>query len=389
MRPSLRQVLFRSTAGLDLNFAGGVFSLNNTRTASPAAIPGWSFSRTDTNGTATALDLAGNVIQFSTGVPRITNRGILVEEARTNLLPWSENASSGMSFNGGATFTANTGTSPAGTTTADTLALTSIGYAYAPTAAGQAVGTYTGSVWLRADAPTTVAIRLTRATLGANQTVLTASVTTSWQRFSLSLLTTGVDTLQFGLDQRTVVGGPGTAATVEIWGAQLELGAFATSPIITTGAAGTRGADAVTMGSFVFSAAYTCVVETQAPVLQTGLFPTSFSSTGTNVGLLVTGSTNVSGANMGNATFNDVYGSAVSAGGTIKNAFRAETNNARGCLNGTLSALDATFTPVVGSQTLNIGAANGSTSYWNSYVQRIRVLPFAATDAQLQALTAP
>jgi hypothetical protein len=84
MRPSLRQVLFRS-AGLDLNFAGGVFSLNNTRTSNPANIPGWSFSRTDTDGTATALDLAGNVIQFATGVPRITNRGILVEEARTNV----------------------------------------------------------------------------------------------------------------------------------------------------------------------------------------------------------------------------------------------------------------------------------------------------------------
>jgi hypothetical protein len=201
-----------------------------------------------------------------------------------------------------------------------------------------------------------------------------------------SITVTGAGTLS----PRIGLGAGGAATgTVRFSLPQTELGAFATSPIITTGSAGTRGADAVTMGSFVFPAAHTFVVETQAPVLQTGLFPTSLSSTGTNIGVFITGSTNVSGANMGNATFNDVYGSAVSAGGTIRNAFRAETNNARGCLNRTLSALDATFTPVVGSQTLNIGAANGSASYWNSYVQRIRIIPSAASDAQLQALTAP
>jgi hypothetical protein len=325
MRPSLRQVLFRS-AGLDLNFAGGVFSLNNTRTASPAAIPGWSFSRTDTNGTATALDLAGNVIQFATGVPRITNRGILVEEARTNVL--------------------------------------------------------LNSATLSTQSVTTTAVAHTLSFYGTGTVTLTGTSTAG------PLVGTGASnrvTLTFTPTAGTLT----LTVTGSVTTAQLEAGAFATSPIITTGAAGTRGADTSTMGSFVFPAAHTFVVETQAPVLQTGLFPTSFSSTGTNVGLLVTGSTNVSGANMGNATFNDVYGSAVSAGGTIKNAFRAETNNARGCLNGTLSALDATFTPVVGSQTLNIGAANGSTSYWNSYVQRIRILPTALPDAQLQALTAP
>jgi hypothetical protein len=402
MRPSLRQVLFRS-AGLDLNFAGGVFSLNNTRTASPAAIPGWSFSRTDTNGTATALDLAGNVIQFATGAPRITNRGILVEEARTNLLLNSAFAG------GGAAPTSWTQPVATGTSAPATSTITTAATAYQQSGTAQrpyltqqvtvAVGTYTVSVYVESVTGSVTAEQMisygggTATVSGVAHPACpanpsggnTSPINAGLLLFSITVTGAGTLSPRVGLG----VNAGGATGTVRFSLPQTELGAFATSPIITTGAAGTRGADAVTMGSFVFPAAHTFVVETQAPVLQTGLFPTSFSSTGTNVGLLVTGSTNVSGANMGNATFNDVYGSAVSAGGTIKNAFRAETNNARGCLNGTLSALDATFTPVVGSQTLNIGAANGSASYWNSYVQRIRILPTAISDAQLQALTAP
>jgi hypothetical protein len=420
MRPSLRQVLFRS-AGLDLNFAGGVFSLNNTRTASPAAIPGWSFSRTDTNGTATALDLAGNVIQFATGVPRITNRGILVEEARTNNILFGTQLDNAAWTTQRVSVTANTIAAPDGTVTADSIsedgATGSHGIFQGITKALSSL-TYTASCFFKPANRTWGLIALNSAgetngvrayydlsgsgavgsvsLFGAGFSTASGTIqalANGWYRCTVTVTTDSTASVTLAIRAATGDGGQsytgGSQLSLYAWGAQLELGAFATSPIITTGAAGTRGADASTMGSFVFPAAHTFVVETQAPVLQTGLFPTSFSSTGTNVGLLVTGSTNVSGANMGNATFNDVYGSAVSAGGTIKNAFRAETNNARGCLNGTLSALDATFTPVVGSQTLNIGAANGSASYWNSYVQRIRVLPFAATDAQLQSLTAP
>jgi hypothetical protein len=397
MRPSLRQVLFRS-AGLDLNFAGGVFSLNNTRTASPAAIPGWSFSRTDTNGIATALDLAGNVIQFATGVPRITNRGILVEEARTNLAPWSENASSGMSFNGGATFTANTGTSPAGTTTADTLTLTSLGYAYAPTAAGQAIGTYTGSLWLRADAPTTVAIRLTRAALGANQTVQTASVTTSWQRFSVSLLTTGIDTIQFGLDQRTIVGGPGTDATVQIWGLQVELGAFATSPIITTGAAGTRAIDDTFMSGLAFlsgAVAYTLIVDTEwntAGDAATRMFAegnTSGSAAGATVSN-VTGSKARAIQRSGSNRTDTFTNGPVQTNGQITRI--AVASSGALCINSVLQSSSFTPTESNWSGDLRVGGRgqSGSPSLpANGYIRRIQVLPYAASDAQLQALTAP
>ncbi len=47
------------------------------------------FSRT---GAGTSLDRSGNIIQFGTGVPRETNAGLLIEEARTNLALYSSDA---------------------------------------------------------------------------------------------------------------------------------------------------------------------------------------------------------------------------------------------------------------------------------------------------------
>jgi hypothetical protein len=269
MRPSLRQVLFRS-AGLDLNFAGGVFSLNNTRTDSPANIPGWSFSRTDTNGTATALDLAGNVIQFATGVPRITNRGILVEEARTNLLLRSNEFDNASWTKQRATVTANATIAPDGSMTADKLVEDNTASNNHRTF--QTVSTtgqpYAFSVFAKASERNWMYLRLDRAgattpaawfnlsagTVGTVQTGLTASIQAlpnGWYRCSVAVDTADAvnNSILLGLataDNSTNYNGDNTSG-IFVWGAQLEAGAFATSPIITTGAAGTRGADAASI----------------------------------------------------------------------------------------------------------------------------------------------
>jgi hypothetical protein len=267
--------LFRS-AGLDLNFAGGVFSLNNTRTDSPANIPGWSFSRTDTNCTATALDLAGNVIQFATGVPRITNRGILVEEARTNLL--INNSGTGatgstpptgwafvQAFGGinPSSYTPTTGTdnSPGvsfrvnGTTTATNQLLLSSTSSRVSVTAGsvytvsygvsRVAGTFAGQVQIcilwhdsggafisspisTAQTPTSTTTRYSQ------QFTAPAGATTANVRFE----TTGTITNTTAYDFTLFIGAP-----------QFEQGSFATSPIITTGAAGTRDGEVVSLGT--------------------------------------------------------------------------------------------------------------------------------------------
>ena len=55
----------------------------------PTAIPGWSYtgSVSGTGATVrTAVDAQGVVHSFANGVPRITNLGLLVEQAATNML---------------------------------------------------------------------------------------------------------------------------------------------------------------------------------------------------------------------------------------------------------------------------------------------------------------
>ena len=273
MRPSLRQVLFRS-AGLDLNFAGGVFSLNNTRTDSPANIPGWSFSRTDTNGTATALDLAGNVIQFATGIPRITNRGILVEEARTNLLERSQEFDNAYWTKNNATVSANQTASPDGAVTADKIQEDTVNGVHGVSRlVTLGAGAVTFSCFVKAAERNFVNIGMTDTATGdcnavvnlttgavvggsaggswTGRTVVVTAAANGFWRVSVTG-TKGISVLvspyvRTALDASTTSFTGTTGSGVFAWQADLEAGAFATSPIITTGAAGTRGVDAASI----------------------------------------------------------------------------------------------------------------------------------------------
>lgn len=162
-------------SGLDLDFANGRYALNSSPSSSFPT--GWSFSRT---GAGTALTSAGVIVPFATGVPRITDRGLLVEGARTNLL-----LNSATLVTQSVTVTAVAHTLSFYGTGAVTLSGTST--------AGPLVGTGAG-----------------------NRVTLTFTPTAG----TLTLTVTGSVTM-----------------------AQLEIGSFATSPIITTGAAATRSLD--------------------------------------------------------------------------------------------------------------------------------------------------
>jgi hypothetical protein len=69
--------------------------------------------------TAYALDTSNNLISFGVNIPRITNLGLLSEEARTNLLLQSQTLGTTWTVDVGS-ITADTTTAPDGTVTADT-----------------------------------------------------------------------------------------------------------------------------------------------------------------------------------------------------------------------------------------------------------------------------
>jgi hypothetical protein len=389
--------LFRSAAGLDLNFAGGVFSLNNTSAASPANIPGWSFSRTDTNGIATALDLAGNVIQFATGVPRITNRGILVEEARTNSVLWSIDFSQINSGNNlSSTVSTNVGPAPDGTTTADRVELTAgVGFRYTR-GASVAAGTYTGTFWIRASTPADVRCRLSRA-FAAENAAVTASVTTAWQRVSISLTTTATDQIEIGVDARVSTGANGNAVDVEVWGFQIELGAFATSPIITTGAAGTRNGDQPAAGTSVLTPEGTIILTYIVPPAAAAverLFGWRTEDSGNSrLALRIgeTGNQTAPAMVVGDGTaVSTLTGSSLTPGTTAKVACSYSTLSAQAalCVNGTDQTVARQTASSMLSTLFQIGQATGDFSATGP-ILRLQIIPRFLSAAERIALTAP
>lgn len=114
------------------------------------ATPNWSFTRATVG---TAEDLAGNIIQFASGELRRTDRGVLIEGARTNLFLNSATGSTQsvtvaavahtLSFRGTGTITL-TGVSTAGPLVGSG-ASTRVTLAFTPTA-GSLTLTVTGSV---------------------------------------------------------------------------------------------------------------------------------------------------------------------------------------------------------------------------------------------------
>lgn len=332
--PALDIILFGGRVpALQADFVNGVYSLGPTRTGSFLALPGASYSGS-VSGTGatvrTALMSSGAIVNFANGVPRITDLGILIEEARTN------------SFLNSAVGVTQTVTTTAASWTLQLRGTGSI------VLSGGATGTLSGT--------------------GANNLV------------SLTLTALAAPTVL------TVAG--------SVTNVQFEAGAILTSYIPTAGAPVTRAADIVVLSPLTFPAVGTVLTNYTMPKqpsavrgytwIITDAGTSRFAMRGCDV---VDPQPTVIVGNGSNTTLGPV--TAVT-GQALRTALAYDTTAAQ--LGLSVNGVDATNAQQASSTTLtgaafNLGNSAGLGNSINSYIQRLVIVPTFYSSAQRIAAT--
>jgi hypothetical protein len=415
---------------LDLNFAG-------TKTLDPRV----SFTRASSG---MFVDSSGAWRLAAANEPRFDHNpttgeslGLLVEEARTNLLYPSQFTSFGTSANNNVWYetfadvdaTPNAGIAPDGTTTAALVSCTATTSFRAVTnrTNQSTAGTYAYSVFCKANL-TDVNVRLlvggestltntVRAdfALTGNGTASAATVVgtavsaatpsiqpmgNGWYRCVIAatfILPTNITCL--------IYPGSGSAQTTAsqtlVWGAQLEAGAFPTSYIPTTGATATRAADVVQITGAAFSSFYNQaegtvfadVTLTRPPSLAGSNIIGIGDGTNSNrvqIGASTTSSGNINGVvTTGGVAQAQPLVSSISSVGPHKIAFGYATNSVQIGVNGSLGTEDTSATMPSAITSLNF--ANGANPNAPASITfgRLTYWPTRLANATLQAITQP
>lgn len=357
------------------------------------------------------------VINFATGVPRITNKGLLVEEARTNLLNYSQEFDNAYWTKANATISANAVAAPDGTLTADKLAETTFLGAHAVQKTGITVTTATShvvSIYAKAAERSQIQIQYFDGTTnkfpvfslidgskvtdnGIGSAWSATQLSDGWWRFDIIVTSASTSA---GVYFYPAVGGSNsyqgvTGSGIYIWGAQLEAGSFATSYIPTTSASATRAIDVAAVASIPTpSAGHTLFVEFEPigfGVSNQALvqFDDGTQSNRSFIFIAISGLLTHLCQTGGVTQANDLIGgSAVTVGTVYKAALRVEANNFRGAVNGALGTLDSSGTIPTAPTVFRPGTNSAGATPANSYIKRAQLIPRALSDAELQALTA-
>lgn len=390
----------------------------------------------------------------STDVPRfdydpvtLAARGLLIEEQRTNLLLWSEDfGNAAWTKQTSVTVTADSTTAPDGTTSADTINdgdATASGSAYEDVTVTTSSNPYTYSVYLKKGSTNVVALSVAifggtsvggavaidlnngNYTAAASIAVAPTSVAVTnigdgWYRVAMTLsnnnsvgnttircrvhpayasaLNTPVNVLTTTTSQDVALTG-----NCIVWGAQLEVGSFATSYIKTEASQVTRATDIAVMTGTNFSSWFNA---SQGTLFTSGLSLVTNAATRALATIDDTTLTNrieldlISGSlgGVGRATVTSSGSTQFDTGnasaptfvaGTVYSAAVAySTDNFAYSLNGGVATTDSLGTVPTGLSVFVIGARSSLPTFLNGHIRRIVYWPVRIPNSQLQFITA-
>ena len=343
--------------------------------------------------TATRVNSAGLIESVANNVPRLdysngTCPCLLVEPQRTNIALYSEQFDNAywLKLGTALTVTANTTISPDGTQNADTLNVSNNDNVFYGFTIGTFAGnTYTFSIYAKGTGTFEMNIRLNSSTA----TTQTKTLTSQWQRFEVTHTNVSpVTAIEFYLNLNT-------SSTYNIWGAQTEEGAYATSYIPTTSAAVTRNADIIsktgissligqTEGTIFMEVDITNTGITRIPIVISSANP----STSTSEAYFY-----INGA--GNLVFEfytaGIAQCSISAGaiqvGVQKLAFVYKNNDFAFYRNGTQVGVDTSGTVASGLDRLYLGCFTNNGLQLNDRINSAVIFPTRLTNAELASLT--
>ena len=384
---------------------------------------------------ATYLDSDGVLKTASTNIPRIEydadgNRlGLLVEEQRTNLLTYSEEFDNAYWTKSNSSITANTIVAPDGTLTGEkTVESGSNAAHYLFNTGGLAVSanTYIGSVFAKAGERSRLVMGLWNSSLAnyqlvqfdlTNGTIIQeavagigniVSVGNGWYRCSVKRSLGSVTTfLSFGPHPNANIAGSLTGqfsnaayqgdgySGIYIWGAQLEVGAFPTSYIPTSGSTATRAADVATIPTSAFgynASEGTVVVDFEAA--ETGTNNTALAFSNTVSGsftdqILIWNAANSNGYVLANGVTQAQFGNPTDQNGQVKISFAFKKNDFAISYDGNSVVTDTSGIMPSNIEVMKIGdwTNSGQRRILNGTIKSIKYYPRRLTNAQLQELT--
>ena len=359
---------------MTLDFAGQSYFKQQAQYAL-ASVPGYSFTRASAGY---AQNATGLLLPFLSGAPRVTDKGVLVEGARTNLLLYCRDFTNAAWVKTNATAALDQigmdGVAASASSLLATSALATVLQTIVSASTGRATTCYvkrlvgTGTIEFTED--------------GISYTDITAQINAStYTRITLT-----------GTILNPVVGFRITTSgdKIAVDFGQCESAAFASSPILTTSASATRAADVLTFSSV--SGAYPWgLYDEFERVVDTGgieYLATLDASTNERSHLLIDASDKLNARTVSGGVTDGAAATAASVSlGVHKSAGRLQANNVQACLDGTLATADVATTGPTAPTTFRIGldASNGSSPF--GYIRRAALFNAALADARLQALT--